>query len=441
MSTSKVFSHTTSTLGAATRLIEEVWQYKLQNPIMAFLLGHRVDRLPDISLEGMKENARIWDEIGERAEAIDKNSLPHDMAVILRNIRFDVRHRSRQGDWYWLVFDPVGAFGTFYGLFASTAYCGGFLLNFLAADLLTKFSFNSAGDLDRYIGLLADTARIVVQMADRTAGQAEREIYMPKCQLDQALVLLKRLKQAVMAAAAVDDERLGNLSTPDFRARLGRMIKKEIGEAFDSFIDLLNDDYRSQAPDTVGMAQYPGGAEIYAELVKIQTTQDLTSSQVHDAGLKRMQKIQNQMAAIRQEVGFEGDDLAYLDSLDEDPAWRADTAEGVQAVFRGYIERIKPLYDQYFYNPPPDDYDAEPLPTALEGSMTFGFFDMPAPGKPKGRYLFNSANLTKNNLCNIASLNYHELVPGHHLHISTQKSNRCIHPIQNFAFFNAFDEG
>ncbi|MBW2368557.1 MAG: DUF885 domain-containing protein [Deltaproteobacteria bacterium] len=439
MSNTIASTPTISTLGSATRLIEDAWLLEMQNTQVAFSLGHKVDRLPDISLEAITENARRWREIGEKALAIGEDSLPHDMAVNLRNIRFNARHRSRQDDWYWLVFDPAGV--GFYGLFAGTAYCGGFMFNSLAADLLARFRFDDAGDLDRYAGLLADTTRLIHQMAARTEGQAQRGIYMPKCQIDQARVLLERLKQAVMAAAAVSDERLGNLATPEFKARLAQLIQKDIGGAFDQFISLLGDDYRAQAPEAVGMAQYPGGAEIYAELVKLHTTQDLTPQQVHDAGLNRIQEIRSRMAAIRDEVGFDGDDLAYLAGIDEDPAWRADTADGVQAVFRGYIERIKPLYDQYFYEPPPDDYDAEALPAALEGSMTFGFFDAPGPGKLKGRYLFNAANLTKKGLCNIASLNYHELVPGHHLHLSTQKNNQAVHPIQNFAFPNAFNEG
>jgi uncharacterized protein (DUF885 family) len=73
--------------------------------------------------------------------------------------------------------------------------------------------------------------------------------------------------------------------------------------------------------------------------------------------------------------------------------------------------------------------------------MTFGYYDEPGPGKPKGRYLFNAGNLTRKGLSNIGPLNYHELVPGHHLHISTQRNNHAVHPYHNFLLPNAFNEG
>jgi len=73
--------------------------------------------------------------------------------------------------------------------------------------------------------------------------------------------------------------------------------------------------------------------------------------------------------------------------------------------------------------------------------MTFGFYDAPSPGQPAGRYLFNATNLAAGPLANVASLNYHELVPGHHFHLASQRENEVLHPIRANALFNAFNEG
>jgi len=73
--------------------------------------------------------------------------------------------------------------------------------------------------------------------------------------------------------------------------------------------------------------------------------------------------------------------------------------------------------------------------------MTFGYYDAPKTDDPIGRYLFNAENLSRNALANIAALNYHELVPGHHFHLATQLENETLHPLRSHGFINAFNEG
>ncbi len=73
--------------------------------------------------------------------------------------------------------------------------------------------------------------------------------------------------------------------------------------------------------------------------------------------------------------------------------------------------------------------------------MTFGYYSRPQPGQKKGLYLFNSPNLSANPLPNVAALNYHELVPGHHFHFASQRENQALHPLRQNTFINAYNEG
>jgi uncharacterized protein (DUF885 family) len=49
----------------------------------------------------------------------------------------------------------------------------------------------------------------------------------------------------------------------------------------------------------------------------------------------------------------------------------------------------------------------------------------------------NAGNLTRQSLFNIGALTYHELVPGHHLHLATQSENEVLHPLRTFRVVNA----
>ncbi len=67
---------------------------------------------------------------------------------------------------------------------------------------------------------------------------------------------------------------------------------------------MFDDVYMGQAPERVGLGQYPGGAELYAELARIHVTIDLTPAQFHQSGLERMVKIKEEMQALRNGLNF-----------------------------------------------------------------------------------------------------------------------------------------
>jgi uncharacterized protein (DUF885 family) len=73
--------------------------------------------------------------------------------------------------------------------------------------------------------------------------------------------------------------------------------------------------------------------------------------------------------------------------------------------------------------------------------MTFGYYAPPTPGNPVGRFLINIDNVSRSAMPYAASLNYHELVPGHHLHFASQAENAALHPLRSYGFVNAFNEG
>src|SRR3546814_19292845 len=72
--------------------------------------------------------------------------------------------------------------------------------------------------------------------------------------------------------------------------------------------------------------------------------------------------------------------------------------------------------------------------------MTVGYYSMPSPHQPDGRYLFNAVNLSQAPLLNIGALNYHELVPGHHFHIASPNENEELHELRKNSSFSSFNE-
>ena len=425
-------------LATALRIVDDAWEEIRRSVYVQSQIGLPLTGLPCLSLTEAERKSNVGRSLLQRVEVLDLDELPADVALSIGLVKFRANTWSRQAEWYWTVSDPLEV--GFFGMFLPTAYCGGMLLSFIHGQLST-FRFGEAGDLDRYLGLIADYARLLDQMTARTSGQADRGMRMPKLQLRQARTLFETYRAGSERALGVEPKRLGDLPAAAFLLELHSRITRAVNPAFDRLIAVLSESYLELAPDGVGLAQYAGGSEIYAELVKLHTTLDLTPQEVHARGLERMVRIEASMRDIRTQLGFDGDGPAFVRHLTADPRWRADTVEGVTAVFQRYIDRLAPRFADYFPMVPAAPYTIAPLPEALQGSMTFGYYDGPRPDRKQGIYLFNALNLTRQALFNIGALTYHELVPGHHLHLSTQQENKQLHPFRAHSFVNAYNEG
>jgi uncharacterized protein (DUF885 family) len=420
------------------RIVDDAWDELCRSPFVQRQRGVIPTRLPDVSFAEAQRQSKMGRSLLKRLDALDLRTFPHDLALTLRLVRFRAQAWSRADEWYWTVVDPLGI--GMYGLFLPTAYCGGWLLNIVHGQL-NSLPFLEFGDADRYLALVADYARLIDQFTERTAGQAERGMLMPKVQVRQARTLLARFRSGLRRAIGVTPQRTATLRETGFARELENRVASNVEPAFDRALNGLSDSYQARAPETVGLGQYPGGSQVYADLVKFQTTLNLTPEEVHARGHDRMASIESQKRAIRTQLGFDGDEAAFLAHLNMDPGWRANTVEGVIAVFQGYIDRLKPHFNDYFSTAPRAAYGAAPLPEALQASMTFGHYDPPGKGNPEGRYMFNAGNLTKQALFALGSLTYHELVPGHHLHFATQLENEALHPFRQYSLVTASIEG
>lgn len=421
-------------VGLALRLIDDTWAELSRNLPAAYGAAG----LPQISEAEARRKAEVGRGLLARIAALDLAALPHELALTVAVARARAQTWAREGDWFWTVFDPSGV--GFFGMFAATSYAGGYLLSGVLGALQT-FAIKDEAAADRYLALVEDYARLVRQLAERTRGQTERGVRMPRAQAAQAAPLLERLKVRSLEVLRVAEARLSGVAAAGFSADLDRRLAERVAPAFDAFLAEVDEAYVAAAPETVGLAQYPDGPAIYGELVRLHTTLDLDPREVHARGLARMAEVRAQMAQVRAEDGFDGDDLAYRARLDADPRWRAADADGVTAIFQTYIDRIRAKLDDYFPFGPKATYGVLPLPQALEASMTFGFYDMPKPDRRAGYYMFNAANLTQAGLYNLGSLTYHELVPGHHFHIASQQENLALHPLRANSFVNAYNEG
>ncbi|WP_072312893.1 DUF885 domain-containing protein [Agrococcus sp. Marseille-P2731] len=419
----------------ARAILDDAW--RIVDPGAAE--GHVELTIPDVGPEAVARRARAARALLARIAEVDPASLPMPLSLDLAAAAAMAERWDVDDDDYWLTFDPMGI--GFPSMFAPSAYSGGFLLGSVH-ETLTRASIDGDADVARHVRLLADYGRLVRQLADRTAGQAERGIVMPARQLATAIPLVQALQQAGRAVLdGVVERSRASLSEASL-AQIEERTVAEVDAAFAAVLAVLEaPDYAARAPERVGLGQFPGGHDAYERTVRIHTTQDLSAQEVHDRGLARMARILGEMRELMSSQGFDGTPQEYLERLADDPAWRAHDAEGIAAHFQRAIDRIEPELAAHFGRLPSAPYAVDAVPDAVAGSMTFGYYAAPQPDREVGVYLFNARHLAKAALPHIAALTYHELMPGHHLDIAGKQESTGRHALGQHLSLSAFSEG
>ncbi len=395
--------------------------------------------IPDVSFEAAQRRAALGVEVQQLLANVDDEKLPHEYALTAKLLRYYAENWSKDADRYWLSFDMMGVL--FYGPFVQTAYTGGFLFNYINR-IISEFTFDRDGDGERYLLLLSEVARMLRQMHARTEGQAQRGIRIHQPQLPAVRTLLANLRASAARSYPVSGERLAKLEKPgvvaeDIRGR----VERHILPAFDALIAQLSPEYEREAPAGVGMCELPGGTEVYSDLVRLHTTMNLTPEQVHALGHARMARIEAQMSEVRQRLGFTGTAAEFSAYLRTQPGAVAAKPEDIGEKMRKHKGRIEARFDEFFAQRSAYEYDLVRLPEALEGSMTWGYYGVPSATEKRGLYHYNGSKLDSQAVLGAASLVFHELVPGHHLHMTLQQDNPNLPPVRKHAMVNAFNEG
>lgn len=427
-----------SEASAAARLdalAEEYWQRQLAEwPDLRIKEGLPVTRLRDVSYEHARETAAWAQGLLDRLAAIDA-------------ARFDaagdhgrwLTHRTLE----WEARQHVDGLPHFWQRFQVTPYASGFGA---LVQLFAQLPVTTPEERETYLDLLSQAADLGRQLRANLLTQREKGILLPVPEV--ALV------EAVLGAAAapperhplrVSSERLSHLDPAEaeaFAARVDEVLASQVAPAFAELLAVLDDDYRAAAPQEVGLGHQPGGADAYRFQVAFHTTlDDLTPEEVHERGLAEVARIEAEMAELRRLLGSEQSAAEFHQALRTDPRFLACGPEGVAERLMRPIRRIEPLVADWFAETPEALYGVERLDPALEGAMTFGYYDWPTPAEPKGRYFYNGSSLDERPLVQAASLIYHELIPGHHFQVSLQTENRSLPDFRRNNFPTAFVEG
>ncbi len=219
-------------------------------------------------------------------------------------------------------------------------------------------------------------------------------------------------------------------------------IDKVVVPAYRRLATWFDEVYLPASRASVGLSSLPNGTAWYEFLAREYTTTRMTPDEIHRLGLDEVRRIRDEMLAIIEEVGFDGDFAEFLEFLRTDPQFYFEDPEALYEAYLATCKRIDPELVKLFGKLPRMPYGVRPIPDSLAPDTTTAYYTRPAAdGSRAGIYWVNLYKPEVRPKYEIEVLSVHEAMPGHHLQLALQQELGDMPNFRRFSGFTAFTEG
>jgi uncharacterized protein (DUF885 family) len=416
-------------LAAQNALFDEYYETDLRNfPERATAYGdYRYnDKLAEYSLNAILQRHHSDEAFLARIEAIpstgfsDQDQLSHDLLVRVLQQRiadFDLKEYEM----------PINQQN---GIHTSLA------------DMPLSMPFDSVKHYEDYIARLHQIPRVLAQTTEvLRAGM--RDKLMPvkflaeklpvQCQgiIDADPFLLPTKKYP----ADISPEEQKRLTQQIIEA-----INTDVVPAYKAFAAFLSTEYAPEGRTTLSITSLADGEKRYENDIYARTTTRMKPDEIHQLGLREIDRIQAEMTAIARKEGF-ADLASFRASLKTNPKYIPTSADQILDDFRRYIAQMEPKLPELFGLLPKSPVTVEAIPAFQSAAATHYVTGTP-DGKRPGRVVVATSNFAERSMIDDEAVAYHEGVPGHHMQLSVQQQLTGLPKFRLHGLgFNAYIEG
>jgi uncharacterized protein (DUF885 family) len=418
-----------NSVAAQNAIFEEQYESDLRNfPERATAFGdYRYnDKLGDESLGAIAERYKTNEAFLARLDAVptagfpDQDQLSHDvMARVLQQRIADFNLKEYEM--------PVNQMN---GIHTSLA------------DLPLSVPLDSVKHYEDYVARLRQIPRVLNETSEvMRAGM--RDKLMP------VRFLLEKIPVQCEGIIEADPFLLPTKKYPadisaDEQKRLTQEITDEINKdvipAYRTFAAFVRTEYAPQGRTTLAVTSLPDGEKRYANDIYGRTTTHMTAEEIHQLGLREIDRIEGEMTAIAKKEGF-ADLASFRASIAKNPKYKPTSAEQILDDFRHYIAEMQPKLPELFTLLPNSPVTVEAIPPFQAAAATHYVTGTP-DGKRPGRVVVATSDFANRSLVGDEAIAYHEGIPGHHLQLSVQQQLTGLPKFRLHGLgFNAYIEG
>ncbi|NBU26115.1 MAG: DUF885 domain-containing protein, partial [Gammaproteobacteria bacterium] len=332
----------------------------------------------------------------------------------------------------------------------------------IPAFLINTHRVETVADAEAYVSRLQGVAERVDQAIAMATESERRGILPPKFVfpyvVSDARNVITGAPFGDAAGAAVSDSPLW----ADFKAKVGALqaddatrsrllsageaaLRTSVEPAYRRIIAYATGAGQRAGTDD-GVWRLPDGARYYDHLLANYTTTSMTADEIHALGLGEVARIEGEMRAIMQRVGFKGSLPEFFEAVRRDPRfYYPDTPEGKAAYLADatrLIDDMRARLPQLFRTLPKASMIVKAVEPFRERSAGKAFYTSPsADGKRPGIYYANLYRMADMPKYEMAALAYHEGIPGHHMQLAIAGELEELPRFRRFGGFTAYSEG
>jgi len=234
-----------------------------------------------------------------------------------------------------------------------------------------------------------------------------------------------------------------DISTED-QKRLTRQITDAINidviPAYRSYAGFVRTEYAPHGRIALSVTSLPDGEKRYQNDIYKRTTTHLTADEIHQLGLREIDRIEAEMLTLAKKEGFT--DLASFRTwVKTNPKYIPTSAEQILNDFQHYAGQMRPKLPELFTALPRFPLTVEAIPGFQAATATHYVAGTP-DGKRPGRIVVATSNFADRSLVNDEAIAYHEGIPGHHMQLSIQRQLTGVPKFRQQGLgFAAFVEG
>jgi uncharacterized protein (DUF885 family) len=416
-------------------LFKEDWEWGLEQfPEAATFLGDNRynDRLTDLSPQAVERRKAREREMLARIEKIDRSKLS-GQDLISYDLYLADKKLNVEGQQFPTEYMPI-------------SQMDGLQIGF--GQLAANTPFRNAKDYENYLSRLSAFA----------------------LQVDQAIALMKRgietrWAQPSVPLRSIPSQIEGQISEDPTRSPLykpftdfpedvaakererfadagGRHIKEAVTPALKKLLAFMKDEYLPAARKDISAATLPKGAAFYQYAIRRHTTTGFSAKEIHETGLREVERIRREMSDIIRQVSFKGSFQEFLNFLRTDPRFYYTKAEDLVEDYRDICKRADARLPELFAELPRNPYGVEVIPDYEAPAQTTAYYQPGASdGSRAGFYMVNTYKLDTRPKYEMEALSLHEAVPGHHTQISRAQELGELPDFRRNAGYTAYVEG
>lgn len=329
-----------------------------------------------------------------------------------------------------------------------------FLINFHRVE--------SEEDMRAYISRISGSSRAMDQVLELAKLKAADGMRPPQFAFETAIeraakvitglpfngdtdsALLKDAKgkiEALVTAGTISDA-----TAIELLAQVNINLTVQFHPSYNAYIDWLKADIINADEQARGVSALPNGEAYYNRKLSSFTTLPMTADEIHQLGMREVQRIKTEMAAIKDEANFDGDLVTFFEFIRIDPQfYYSNTDEGRESYLedtREFLAEIDQKLPDYFGTLPKAELVVKRVEEFREvdgGAQHY----MPATpdGSRPGVYYVHMSDMSAYSKTDMETTAYHEGSPGHHMQVSIAQELTEVPTFRTQADFSVYSEG